>query len=72
MAAIRDLSRERLIHELLNFRGALRLDFTEDFLARLSDEKLRHILLAACMYGRPHRVPGSEGSLQPTEFPDET
>ncbi len=58
VSAIRALDRHRLVHELLNFKGALRLDFTEEFLNRLSDEKLRHILLAAHMYGRPYRPPG--------------
>ncbi len=63
-AAISSLPRDKLIHELLHFEGAVRLDFTEEFLARLSDERLRHILLAACIHGHPRRLP-SAGDLQP-------
>jgi hypothetical protein len=54
------LPRERLVYELLHFDGSMRLDFTEEFLSRLSDEKLRHILLAACIHCRPRRLPNSD------------
>lgn len=55
LTAICSLSRERLMEALLHFHGSLRLDFTEDFLSHLSDEKLRHLLLAAYIHGRPYR-----------------
>jgi hypothetical protein len=31
-----------------------RLDFPDDFLDALSDERLRHLLLAACLQARKH------------------
>ncbi len=57
---IQGMSREALMEELLNFRGSLRLDFTREFLDKLSDEKLRHVLLAAHLYGHPVRLPGAK------------
>jgi len=64
VAAISSLPRDKLMQELLHFEGAVRLDFTEEFLAQLSDERLRHILLAACIHGHPNRFPNA-GSLHP-------
>jgi len=65
LTAIADFPRNRLIYELTHFSGSLRLDFTEDFLAHLSDEKLRHILLAAYLHGRPNHSINTEPTPQP-------
>jgi hypothetical protein len=46
---IAGMSRRQLIDRLLHFDGRLKLDFTEPYLDTLSDERLRHILLAACL-----------------------
>ncbi|MEJ5260326.1 MAG: hypothetical protein WHS88_09070 [Anaerohalosphaeraceae bacterium] len=43
---VSSLSRQDLKDRLLNFKGRLKLDFTEPYLDSLSDDKLRHILLA--------------------------
>lgn len=58
LASIQCLTRDGLLHELTHFKGAVQLDFSEEFLAKLSDEKLRHVLLAAFLHGRPYRMPG--------------
>ncbi len=70
LTAIRELSRQQLVHELLNFKGALRLDFTEAFLEGMSDEKLRHILLAACIHGHPTHLPGTDPETVPDACAD--
>jgi hypothetical protein len=41
------LSREELKRRITNFKGRFKLDFTEDYLNKISVERLRHILLAA-------------------------
>jgi hypothetical protein len=41
------LDRPALIERLAHFPGNLRLDFTEEFLIRCDDDRLRHLLLAA-------------------------
>ncbi len=41
------MSREDLVQSIQDFRGRFKLDFTEDYLERQSDENLKHILLAA-------------------------
>jgi hypothetical protein len=41
------LNRNQLTNQIKNFKGRFRLDFTEEYLQRLSDDRLRHILLAA-------------------------
>ncbi len=43
---VASLSRQELKDRLLHFKGRLKLDFTEPCLDSLSDDKLRHILLA--------------------------
>lgn len=70
LAAIAKLSRDALIEELQGFKGALKLDFTEEFLSGLSDDKLRHILLAVYLHGRPHRLPDMLNT-QPSPSPVE-
>lgn len=41
------LGRVELKRKIKNFRGRFKLDFTEDYLNRLSIDRLRHILMAA-------------------------
>jgi len=41
------LGRAELKRRIRNFRGRFKLDFTDDYLNRLSLDRLRHILLAA-------------------------
>ena len=48
------LGRHELTRRIKNFRGRFRLDFTEDYLGRLSVDRLRHILLAAVMNAGRH------------------
>jgi len=47
IAEVCELDRANLIERLAHFTGNVRLDFTEEFLARCDNEKLRHLLLAA-------------------------
>jgi hypothetical protein len=47
------LNKRQVVDELLNFRGAVRMDFRRDFLEKQSLEQLRHILLAAKLYISP-------------------
>jgi hypothetical protein len=42
-----------LKRRIKNFRGRFKLDFTEAYLNRLSEDRLRHILLAALINARP-------------------
>ena len=46
------LGRRELKRRIRNFRGKFKLDFTQDYLNRLSIDRLRHILLAALMNSR--------------------
>ena len=41
------LSRDELKKRIRTFRGRFKLDFTEDYLNKISVDRLRHILLAA-------------------------
>ena len=52
--SIASLGRAELKRRIRNFRGRFRLDFTEDYLNRLSVDRLRHILLAALINGKVH------------------
>ncbi len=47
------LGKDELKRRIRNFRGRFRLDFTEDYLNNLSEDRLRHILLAASINVRP-------------------
>jgi hypothetical protein len=49
------LGRDELKRRIKNFRGSFRLDFTDDYLDAISVERLRHILLAALIVGKPRR-----------------
>jgi hypothetical protein len=51
-ASIAGLGRHELKLRIRNFRGHFKLDFTEDYLNKLSVDRLRHILLAAVMNAR--------------------
>jgi hypothetical protein len=48
------LGRRELERRIRNFRGRFKLDFTQDYLNKLSVDRLRHILLAASMNSRGH------------------
>ena len=52
--SIAALGRHELTRRIKNFRGRFKLDFTEDYLNRLSVDRLRHILLAAVMNASRH------------------
>ncbi|MDH4203033.1 MAG: hypothetical protein OEV87_09070 [Phycisphaerae bacterium] len=41
------MSKREVIRRLLHFDGPIKLDFTREYLEKLSTERLRHILLAA-------------------------
>ena len=51
-SSIAALGRHELEKRIKNFRGRFKLDFTKDYLNRLSTDRLRHILLAAVMNNR--------------------
>jgi hypothetical protein len=48
------LGRHELERRIRNFRGRFKLDFTQDYLSKLSVDRLRHILLAALISSRGH------------------
>jgi len=52
--SITALGRNELKRRIRSFRGRFKLDFTEDYLNALSVDRLRHILLAALINGKPH------------------
>ncbi|MHC4166186.1 MAG: hypothetical protein ACYSWQ_04455 [Planctomycetota bacterium] len=52
--SIAALGRHELTRRIKSFRGRFKLDFTEDYLSRLSVDRLRHILLAAVMNASRH------------------
>jgi len=51
-ASIAALGRHELERRIINFKGRFKLDFTQDYLNKLSVDRLRHILLAALMNSR--------------------
>jgi len=51
--SIAALGRDELERRIRSFRGRFKLDFTEDYLNALSVDRLRHILLAALINGKP-------------------
>ncbi|MGD8786746.1 MAG: hypothetical protein PVJ60_04915, partial [Phycisphaerales bacterium] len=55
ITSIAALERNELTRRIRNFKGRFRLDFTEDYLEKLSVERLRHILLAASINAKSHR-----------------
>jgi len=52
--SIAALGRNELKRRIKNFHGRFKLDFTEDYLNKLSVDRLRHILLAALINAKPH------------------
>ena len=52
--SIASLGRNELKKRIKNFEGRFKLDFTEDYLNKLSVDRLRHILLAALINAKPH------------------
>jgi hypothetical protein len=52
--SIAALGRHELERRIRNFRGRFKLDFTQDYLRKLSVDRLRHILLAAVMNSKGH------------------
>ena len=52
--SIASLGRPELTRRIKNFKGRFKLDFTDDYLNRLSVDRLRHILLAALINAKPH------------------
>ena len=44
------MTRAQVVDELMNFPGAVRLDFTDKFVANRSLDQLKHILAAARMH----------------------
>ena len=47
VTSVAALGRDELTRRIRNFRGRFKLDFTEDYLNKISVDRLRHILLAA-------------------------
>ena len=45
--SVATLQGPELKQKIKNFRGRFKLDFTDDYLDRISIDRLRHILLAA-------------------------
>jgi hypothetical protein len=50
--SIASLGRDELKRRIKCFKGRFKLDFTEDYLNRLTIDRLRHILLAASINAR--------------------
>ena len=48
------LGRSELTKRIKTFKGRFKLDFTEEYLNRMSVDRLRHILLAALLNAGPH------------------
>jgi len=48
-STIAQLNRDQLTARIKNFQGRFKLDFSTNYLAGQSDDRLRHILLAAVM-----------------------
>lgn len=53
-SSVAALGRNELTNRIKNFKGRFKLDFTEDYLNKLSVDRLRHILLAALINAKPH------------------
>ena len=51
--SIASLGKGELKRRIKNFKGRFKLDFSEDYLNRLSVDRLRHVLLAAMINARP-------------------
>jgi len=51
-ASIVSMNKSQLKKRIKNFKGSFKLDFTDTYLDGLSEDKLRHILMAAVMTKR--------------------
>ena len=49
MTLVASLDRDALSEQFHNYRGRFPVDFNDDFLARTSLDKLRHIFVAMCL-----------------------
>ena len=54
VTSVAALGRNELKRRIRNFRGRFKLDFTEDYLNKISVDRLRHILLAALINAKTH------------------
>ncbi|MDT8301202.1 MAG: hypothetical protein RQ760_06925 [Sedimentisphaerales bacterium] len=54
VTSVAALGRDELKKRIRNFRGRFKLDFTEDYLNKISVDRLRHILLAALINAKRH------------------
>jgi hypothetical protein len=52
MTLVSGLDRDGLVHHLRTYRANFPVDFTCDYLNRLSLEKLRHIFVAMCLHSQ--------------------
>ena len=52
--SIASLGRNELERRIKGFKGRFKLDFTDDYLNKLTVDRLRHILLAALINAKPH------------------
>lgn len=50
--SVASLGRGELKRQIKNFRGRIKLDFTDTYLNTASVDRLRHILLAALITGK--------------------
>lgn len=51
-ASVVSMDRSQLCKKIKGFKGSFKFDFSESFLKDCSEDKLRHILLAAIMTKR--------------------
>jgi len=54
VTSVAALGRDELKRRIRNFQGRFKLDFTEDYLNKISVDRLRHILLAALINAKTH------------------
>jgi len=54
VTSVAALGRDELTRRIRNFRGRFKLDFTEDYLNKISVDRLRHILLAVLINAKTH------------------
>jgi hypothetical protein len=52
--SIASLGKTELTKKIRTFKGRFKLDFTDDYLKKLSEDRLRHILLAAMINTKSH------------------
>ncbi len=54
LTAIAGMDRQELIQQLRSFDGDFPLDFTDEYLAGMDTDRLRHILMAAFLQQKSH------------------